>query len=145
MAANATVAVYATRDVIFVISQQMTDHGRVSIEPMLKIDRTAAAGVAGEAVLQCLDAFQEIDGPPRTEHLKQLLGLVGARSWTAFAKSAINVSVEGLTKDRVSMCAARADGRGAYAYGPSRECDREPGAVGELLLEMIDELSPAGR
>jgi hypothetical protein len=144
MSAIATVAVYVTKDTIFVISQQMTDHGRVSVDPMLRLEANAAPGAAGAAVLQCLDAFQDIDGLPESGHLERLLGFVGARSWSAFAKHAINISVEGPSKDRVALAAARADGRGAYAHGPSRECRREPLAIGELLLELVSEQSSAG-
>ena len=144
MQATASVAIYVTADEIFVISQQITDHGRVSVEPMLRLEAKATPGAVGVTVIQCLDSFQDIDGLSEPDHLKRLLGFVGASSWSAFAKRATNISVEGLSKDRVALAAARANGRGAYAYGASRECHREALAIGELLLELVSEQSSAG-
>jgi len=137
MAAIPSVAVYVTADDIFVISQQMTDHGRVSAQPMLRLERDSPITVVGAAVLQCLDAFQEIDGLPEPGHLQGLLDFIGARSWTPFAKRAINVSIEGRTKARVALFPARANRDGAYAYTESHECARKSAAIGELLLRLL--------
>ena len=139
MAAVPSVAVFVTADEIFVISPQMTDHGRVSVQPMQQFEANSAPNAVGEAVLQSLAAFHEIDGLPDPDHLQGLLGFVGARSWRAFAKRAINISVEGMSKDCVTLAAARANDPGAYAYGPSRECRREPLAIGKLLLQLARE------
>ncbi len=136
MATVPTVAVYVTTDSVFVISHQMTDYGRVSVEPMLRLRQDASADELGAAVLKCLDAFQEIDGAPDPDHLQGLLRFVGARSWTPFAKKAINISVEGTPRRRVTMSSARADSRGAYAYGKSHECRRKPQDIGEMLLQL---------
>jgi hypothetical protein len=139
MAAIPSVAVFVTVDAVFVISQQMTDHGRVSIPPMLRLDKNTSADAVGAAVLRCLDEFQEIDGPPEPGHLQELLDFVGARSWTPFAKRAINIEIDGRASRRVTMSPARANGRGAYLYGESHECVREPQAIGEMLLQLAGE------
>jgi len=139
MAAIPSVAVFVTADAVFVISQQMTDHGRVSIPPMLRLDNNTSVDAVGAAVLRCLDEFQEIDGLPEPGHLQGLLDFVGARSWAPFAKRAINISVAGLSRRRVTLSPARANGRGAYAYGESHECRREPQAIGEMLLQLARE------
>lgn len=139
MAAIPSVAVFVTADTVFVISQQMTDHGRVSVQPMLQLDKNASADAVGMAVLQCLDKFQEIDGPPAPGHLQELLDFVGARSWTPFARRAINISIEASSRRRVTLSPARANGRGAYAYGESHECRREPQAIGKMLLQLARE------
>jgi hypothetical protein len=139
MTAIPSVAVYVTADDIFVISQQMTDHGRVSVQPMLRLERNSSTAAVGAAVLQCLEAFQEIDGVPEPDHLQGLLDFIGAGSWTPFAKRAINVSIEGGSKDRVVLFPARASRRGAYAYGKSHECERKSEAIGELLLQLVGE------
>ena len=133
------VAVYVTADTIFVISNQITDHGRVSIEPMLKLERTATSAAIGDAVLQCMAAFQDVEGAPDPDHLQGLLDFVGAKSWTPFAKRAINVSVMGPSKDRIEMAVARASGRGAFVYGETHECTREPEAIGALLMRLVEE------
>lgn len=139
MAATPSVAVYATSDTVFVISQQMTDHGRVSVQPMLRLERNTSADAVGAAVLSCLDDFQEIDGLPEPDHLQSLLDFVGARSWVSFARSAIDISIEGLSRRRVTLSSARANGRGAYLYGDSHECRRDPQAIGEMLLQLVGE------
>lgn len=133
------VAVYVTADTIFVISNQITDYGRVSIEPMLKLERTATPAETGNAVLQCMAAFQDVDGAPDPDHLQGLLDFVGAKSWTPFAKRAVNVSVMGISSDRIEMTVARSSGRGAFVYGESQECTREPEAIGELLIRLVEE------
>ena len=139
MAAIPSVAVYVTTDTVFVISQQITDHGRVSVQPMLRLDKNTSADAVGAAVLRCLDEFQEIDGLPEPDHLQGLLDFVGSRSWTPFAKRAISISIEGHSRRRVTLLSARANGRGAYAYGESHECRREPQAIGEMLLQLARE------
>ena len=141
MVAIPSAAVFVTADAVFVISQQMTDHGRVSVQPMLQLDKNASADAVGTAVLRCLDEFQEIDGPPEPGHLQGLLDFVGARSWTPFAKRAIAISIEidGQSRHRVTLSSARANGRGAYAYGKSHDCRREPQAIGEMLLQLARE------
>lgn len=139
MAAVPSVSVYVTTDTVFVISQQMTDHGRVSVQPMLRLDKNTSADAVGAAVLRCLDEFQEIDGLPDPDHLQGLLDFIGARSWTPFAKSAIDISIEGLSRRRVALSSARANGRGAYLYGESRECRREPQAIGKMVLQLAGE------
>jgi hypothetical protein len=133
MAAIPSVAVYVTADAIFVISEQMTDQGRVSIQPMLRLDKNASTDAVGEAVLRCLDKFQEIDRLPDPDHLQGLLDFVGARSWTPFARSAVGISIAGSSRRRVTLYAAQANGRGAYAYGEPHECRREPQAIGEMV------------
>ena len=137
MQAVPSVAVYVTADTIFVISQQITDYGRVSIEPMLKLDRTASHREIGDAVLTCMAAFEDVEGAPDPDHLQGLLDFVGAKSWTPFARRAVNVSVEDTPKNRVSLAVARASGRGAYAYGESQTCARDPEAIGELLMRLV--------
>ena len=106
---------------------------------MLRLDQDASADAVGAAVLRCLDEFQEIDGPPKPDHLQGLLDFVGARSWTPLAKSAINIAIEGSSGRRVTLSSARANERGAYAYGESHECRREPQAIGEMLLQLARE------
>lgn len=140
MAAVPTVAAYVTTDTVFLISQMMTDHGRVSAQPMLRFDRNTSASVLGEAVLRCLDEFQEIDGIPEPDHLQGFLDFVGARSWTSFAKSAIDISIAAPSRRLVSLSPARANRRGAYIYGDSHECKREPQAIGEMLIRLVAEL-----
>jgi hypothetical protein len=139
MAAIPSVAVYVTTDTVFVISQQITDHGRVSVQPMLRLDKNTSADAVGAAVLRCLDEFQDIDGLPEPDHLQGLLDFVGARSWTPFAKRAISISIEGHSKHRVTLLSARANGRGAYSYNESHECRREPQAIGEMVLQLASE------
>ena len=139
MAAIPSVAVFVTTDTVFIISQQMTDHGQVSVKPMLRLDKNTSADAVGTAVLRCLDEFQEIDGLPEPDHLQGLLDFVGARSWTPFTKRAIIISIEGRSRRRVTLLPARANGRGAYLYGESHECRREPKAIGEMLLQLAGE------
>lgn len=133
-----SVAVYVTAETIFVISQQITDFGRVSIEPMFNLDRGASHRDVGDAVLACMAEFEDVEGAPDPDHLQGLLEFVGAKSWTPFAKRAVNVSVEGISKNQVSLAVARASGRGAYAYGESHSCAREPEAIGKLLMHLVE-------
>ena len=139
MVAIPSVAVFVAADAVFVISEQMTDHGRVYVHPMLRLDKNASADVVGAAVLRCLDEFQEIDGLPDPDHLQGLLDFVGARSWTPFAKRAIRISIEGNSRRRVTLSSARSNGRGAYLFGASHECPRDPQAIGEMLLQLARE------
>ena len=138
MSAVPSVAVYVTADEFFVISQQITDAGRVSIEPMLRLERDSAPAMVGESVLTCLAAFQDIEGMPDPDHLRKLLEFVGSRSWAPFARRAINISVEGSSSDLVALSAARANNRGAYAYGDSIDCPRDAEAIGEQLASLAD-------
>jgi len=137
MDAIPSVAVYVTADAIYIISQQLTDHGRVSVEPMRRLDADATALAIGETVVAGLDSFREIDGQPDPDHLQGFLDFVGARSWGAFAKGALNVSVEGRSPATAALSAARADGRGAFAYGEGQECALDASSIGLAILQLI--------
>lgn len=139
MATVPSVAVYVTRKAIFVISQVMTDHGRVSALPMLRLERSAADEEIGSAVLRCLDAFSEKDGPPPPDHFNDLKRFLRARSWKPFVSQALNVTVEAPTKKRLSLAAARADEHGAFAYGPAQPCARDAAAIGAALRRLADD------
>jgi hypothetical protein len=137
-----SVAVYVTANEIFVISQRMTDNGRTAIEPMQRLERSATPAAVGSAVLAGLEAFQDGEGPPDPDCLQNLLDFVGARSWTPFAKRALNVSIAGRSGHEVVLSPARANGRGAYAYGDSYDCPRAAQAIGELLASLADKMAP---
>jgi hypothetical protein len=131
-----------TADEILAISHQISDAGRLSIEPMLRLERDSAPGAVGESVLTCLDAFRDIDGTPDPDHVEKLLRFVGSRSWAPYARRAINISVEGTSDDLVTLYATRANGRGAYAYGdPVVACPRDADAIGEQVAALTDKLA----
>jgi hypothetical protein len=128
--------VYITRKAFFVISQVMTDHGRVSAQPMLQLGRSAADEEIGSAVLRCLEAYSEKDGPPSPDHFNDLKHFLRTRSWKPFVSQALNVAVEGPTTRRVLLAAARADKNGAFAYGPAQPCARDATAIGAALRRL---------
>lgn len=137
-----TVAVFVTDDAIFVISEKMTEVARETVEPMRRLERGSPPEVVGNAVLNGLEAFRDSDDPPDPDGLRKLLDFVGARAWKPFAKSAINVSIAGLSKDTVGLSAARANSRGDYLYRDTHECPREPAAIGKMLESLVDRLTP---
>lgn len=137
-----TVAVFVTDDAVFVISEKMTEVARETLEPMHRLERDTPPDVVGNAVLEGLEAFRDSDDPPDPDGLRRLLDFVGARAWKPFAKTAINVSIAGLSKDTVALSPARADNRGIYHYRDTHECPREATAIGEMLESLVGQLSP---
>ena len=137
MASVPSVSVYVTKDTCYVISQLLTDHGRVSAEPMLKLDRRAGDKAIGAAVIRCLDAFQEADAPP-PDHFDVLKTFLGARNWKAFTRHAANVSIEKTSRNTISLAVARADDKGAYAYGPSTHCVPDEEEIGRTVRQLAD-------
>lgn len=137
-----TVAVFVTDDAIFVISEKMTEVARETVEPMRRLARDSPPDVVGNAILQGLDDFRDTDDPPDPDGLRKLLDFVGARAWKPFARSAINFSIAGVSKDTVGLSPARADSRGNYLYRKTHDCPREPTAIGEMLASLVDSLTP---
>lgn len=138
MTAVPTVAVFVTDDAIFVISEKMTEMARVTVEPMRRLERDSTPDVVGQAVLEGLEAFRDTDDPPDPGGLQKFLDFVGARAWKPFARSAINVSIAGLSRDTVGLSPARADSRGDYLYRDTHECPREATAIGAMIESLVE-------
>lgn len=136
-----TVGVFVTNDAIFVIAEKMTEGGRLSVDPMLRLERGTPPNVVGEAILKGLAAFQDSDDTPDRDGLRRLLEFVGARSWKSFAKGAINFSIAGLSENTVGLSPALADSRGAYLYRDTHECPREAVAIGEMLESLAQRMT----
>lgn len=136
-----TVAVFVTDDAIFVMNEKMTEVARETVEPMHRLERDSPPEVVGKAILKGLDEFRDTDDPPDPDGLRKLLDFVGARSWKPFAKSALNVSIAGLSKDTVGLSPARANSRGDYLYRDTHECPRDATAIGEMLESLTQQLT----
>ena len=116
----------------------MTDHGRVTKEPMVKLASKASAVEIGQAVLDGLAAFEDIKGLPQPNHLERFLRFVGAKSWRAFTRGTLHINV-GYDGKEINLIPSRADRRGAFPYNKAPSiCPPEPEIVGGRILELAE-------
>ncbi len=129
-------AVYFRGDAIYVISQSLTNHGRVAKDPMVKLPKTAAAFDLGRAVLDALAAFSAVDGLPPPTHLADFLRFVGAPSWRKFATGTLEIAVT-FDGRELHLRPSRADSKGAFLYEESfTACRPEPATLGVQVLAL---------
>jgi len=112
-------------------------------EPFFKVSQSISPSELGQKVLEALESYREgIPAKKYVRGIKQppdpLLVFSGFRSWRAFEKGAVHVSIS-RNDSEVEITPSVARPKGGYLYRPERalKCQANPEQIGSLLLEQV--------
>ena len=132
--------VYFRGDTVFVNAMAKTVPGfLITSEPMFRLGREEQPAAWGQAVLKALESFRQgvpMPEAPRTAN-QEFLAFAGVKSWSAFARSALHLSLAYDGREVSVIPTTRAHGGFDHLTDQAVRSLPEPQALGEALLEGL--------